>query len=519
GDTYSKDSEVTIVKSDKEAINLDISADTGKGGAFNILDTVMRGSDKVKELSGSVPPLITVKWQVGVDPGTAYGNNVIELNGSSNDPDEYDDCVILHEYGHFVAVKYSYDKSPGGDHRANDTNQDIRLSWSEGWAYFFSSMVRNTPLLIDTDKDSQGNSRCAVFDIETLGHSRYGSLIDYAQGQDTEVSVSSVLWDIYDPINDAGDALALGASPIWIVVHSFNGSYDCALEDFYNGIFINPANEAYRSQINSIFSERKVFYSTPFFKRGKIFTKTDGSAIPSGMPDGLSSVLAVSDDLSILNMNVFVDLPHNQRSDLLVKLISPSKKEAILHNHTNPQSGQRESIFTWYQPPYETIPDGDVPGTGQAVNAFDIFKNEPSKGDWILKVTDAGGQQSGNAGILDRWKLEISRNQPPEFELIGDKTVDEGKLLEFNILAKDPNNQALTYSATGLPYGAYFIPEKRLVSWLSDYNQQGEYTVHFEVTNGSLKDAEDIKIIVNDVTIKPVSGKSVGVGLKVRVIE
>ena len=97
--------------------------------------------------------------------------------------------------------------------------------------------------------------------------------------------------------------------------------------------------------------------------------------------------------------------------------------------------------------------------------------------------------------------------------------VDEGKLLEFTISAKDPNNQTLTYSATGLPQGVYFNPEKRLFSWIPNYNQQGEYTVHFEVTDGTLKDSEDIKITVNDVRITGISGGSVGIGLKVRVMQ
>lgn len=108
--------------------------------------------------------------------------------------------------------------------------------------------------------------------------------------------------------------------------------------------------------------------------------------------------------------------------------------------------------------------------------------------------------------------------QPPELDPIGDKTIDEGRLLEFTVSAKAPDNQTLTYSATGLPQGAYFSPEKQLFSWMPNYNQQGEYAIHFEVSNGTLKDFEDIKIIVNDVRITGVSGSSIDVGLKVRVI-
>ncbi len=121
-----------------------------KGGAFNIFDCLVEGTKKVKELSGSIPPLLTVNWQKGIAAATRYkNNNVIELNGSVDDPDEYDDAVILHEYGHFIMDKFSYSKSPGVIHHSNDTNQDIRLSWSEGWATFFSSLLRNNSLYVD----------------------------------------------------------------------------------------------------------------------------------------------------------------------------------------------------------------------------------------------------------------------------------------------------------------------------------------------------------------------------------
>lgn len=508
-------SDVKTVDVDNLAIDFDISQASGNAGAFNIFDTLIQGSDKVKELSGSAPPLIRVYWQKGVALGTGYNNNIIELNGSSDDADEYDDCVILHEYGHFIADKYSYNKSPAEAHQANDTNQDIRLSWSEGWATYYMGMTRNSALYIDTDKDDEGNFRYRTLNIETLYHSRYGSLLTIATGQDTEVAVSSILWDIYDSADDTGDTLTLGAQSIWNVFRSFNSAYDCVLEDFYNNFINNPANEIYLNQINNIFAERKVFYSSPLFKRGRIFIKDDGRPIPNGTGAGLSSTVSITDNLSIQNLNVFVDIAYNHKSDLLVKLISPSNKEVILHNHTSPQSGQSQDIFAWYQPPYETIPDGNLAGTGQDLTALDIFKDDNGQGNWILNVTDASNLQTG---FLNRWKLEILENQAPEFEPIGDKAVDEGKLLEFNISANNPHNKTLTYSATALPQGAYFSPERRLFSWLPNYNQQGEYLVHFEVSDGSLKDAQDVKIIVNDVTINPVSGKSISVGLKVRVV-
>lgn len=500
-------------------LNLNIT-EADNAGAFNILDTVIRGSDKVKELNSSVPPLISVIWERGINSGTGYANNTIVLNGSSDDPDEYDDSVILHEYGHFVADKYSYDHSPGGGHQSIDENQDIRLSWSEGWATYFGGLTRNNSKYVDIRYDKDTKIQITGWhDIENLD-SNAGSLSSFAQGQDTEVSVSSILWDIYDSTDDTGDILSLGAQSIWDVFSQFKPFYDCVFEDFYRDFFANSLNEAYRVQVNNILAERKLFYSTPLFKRGQIFTKNENLVIPNGTGQSLSSVLSIADNLSISNLNVFVDIDNQgkyQKGNLLLKLISPSGKEIILHNFTPAPIGYAEDIFSWYQPPYETIPD-------EGLNALDKFNGDTTEGDWILKVEDAIDQPPDpmvpdDIGILNRWKLEIMENQSPELALIGDQLVDEGKLLEFTVSATDPNNQILAYSATNLPQGAYFSPESRLFSWLPNYNQRGEYIVHFEVSDGSSKDFEDVKIIVNEVTIAPISGGSVGIGLKVRVVQ
>lgn len=405
------------ISANTATINLDIVEASGEGGAFNIFDCLIEGTKKVKELSGSAPPLITVNWQKGISLGTAYNNNTIELNGASADPDEYDDAVILHEYGHFVMDKYSSDKSPGGSHQPKDTNQDIRLSWSEGWATYFSGVVKNISLYIDTGRI--GTSENTTLNIENLDYYNpidgFRSLNDTAIGQDTEAAVSSILWDIFDSADDDGDALTLSAQPIWEAFVGIRSFPDNVLEDFYSIFLTNPANESYRTQIDNIFASRKVFYSDTTFKRGKLYTKSEGISIPDGDSKGIISELEVSDDLLIKDINLFLDLPHKRRSDLLVSLLSPAGKEVILHNHSPISSGLSESVFVWYQEPYETIPHQALDGN------FSLAK---SKGKWKLKVIDnlnsdilgPDNQTIDDSGALNLWKIEI-KGQPAGLEL------------------------------------------------------------------------------------------------------
>jgi len=75
-------------------------------------------------------------------------------------------------------------------------------------------------------------------------------------------------------------------------------------------------------------------------------------------------------------------------------------------------------------------------------------------------------------------------------------TAKTGEHLTFTVAATDPDNDSLIYSASNLPEGASFDPGTRTFSWTPRYDQAGVYTVHFEVSDGELTDAEDITITV-----------------------
>jgi tripartite motif-containing protein 71 len=98
-------------------------------------------------------------------------------------------------------------------------------------------------------------------------------------------------------------------------------------------------------------------------------------------------------------------------------------------------------------------------------------------------------------------------NRPPVMATIGNKTVDEDKTLEFTISATDPdeNEVALSFAASNIPAGAAFNPATRTFSWTPGYDQAGEYTVVFTVTDsGGLSDSETVTIAVGNVNRSPV---------------
>ena len=105
----------------------------------------------------------------------------------------------------------------------------------------------------------------------------------------------------------------------------------------------------------------------------------------------------------------------------------------------------------------------------------------------------------------------------PVLGSIGDKAVAEGETLSFKVRASDPNGEALTYSATGLPSGASFDPGTREFTWTPSFDQAGTYEgITFRVHDGLHSDSETIAISVRNVNrapaLDPVGNRTVAEG-------
>ncbi|MFQ5580156.1 MAG: Ig-like domain-containing protein [Nitrospiria bacterium] len=178
------------------------------GGAFNLLDVFSKANAFLCPSAASSPapcplPLLTGYWEPGGTEGTFFltsgqTHSVFICGGGggqggnciAGDSDVYDDAIIAHEYGHFALNQFSRDDSPGGIHGITENDQDIRLSWSEGWANFFSSAVRSDPFYVDTNS----GTTTFFFDIEVpTSPFRPGAIYTTS-----ELAVAGMLWDILD---------------------------------------------------------------------------------------------------------------------------------------------------------------------------------------------------------------------------------------------------------------------------------------------------------------------------------
>jgi signal peptidase len=139
----------------------------------------------------------------------------------------------------------------------------------------------------------------------------------------------------------------------------------------------------------------------------------------------------------------------------------------------------------------------------QKNNIFSKTKNEKVK-SFTLLILLAGLSTfsfigSVNCYFSDSVVLENNHFQAgewvPVLGSIGDKTLEAESSLEFTISATDPNDDALTYSASILPEGANFTGQT--FSWIPTSGQVGTYSnILFEVSDSKYTDSENITITV-----------------------
>jgi PKD repeat protein len=127
-----------------------------------------------------------------------------------------------------------------------------------------------------------------------------------------------------------------------------------------------------------------------------------------------------------------------------------------------------------------------------------------------IVVSDVSGRSrvSGNVSLSFPKRVTGNGvNSPPALTPIGNKTVNEGELLQFTVTATDPDGDAVTYSASNLPSDAIFDSLTGNFSWIPDYTQAGNYSVTFTATDNGIPQmsaSETITITVGITNQPPV---------------
>ncbi len=123
-------------------------------------------------------------------------------------------------------------------------------------------------------------------------------------------------------------------------------------------------------------------------------------AIPDDSPAGVIDYFSFDRDVTIEDVEVYVDIDHPYIGDLTIDITSPMGTTVRLHNQTG---GGGDDILGWYDS--ELAVDG--PG------ALSDYDQQSSQGTWTLRVTDWA---SGDAGTLNEWCVHINDDTPSDVE-------------------------------------------------------------------------------------------------------
>ncbi|OHB58275.1 MAG: hypothetical protein A2Y07_04045 [Planctomycetes bacterium GWF2_50_10] len=111
---------------------------------------------------------------------------------------------------------------------------------------------------------------------------------------------------------------------------------------------------------------------------------------------------------------------------------------------------------------------------------------------------------NGTATLSQAVTITVTNaNRAPVMSAIATQNATSGSMLSFNVVASDPDGDALSYSATGLPSGASFTGST--FSWIPTVTQAGSYDVLFTVSDGQLQVSRTVTIVVDGGVVVPVN--------------
>ncbi len=131
--------------------------------------------------------------------------------------------------------------------------------------------------------------------------------------------------------------------------------------------------------------------------------------------------------------------------------------------------------------------------TAQTIGNVSTTRDE----NWTCEVTPE--DQHSFSGTSANSSVRTIQNLPPVLPEIGNRSIDENSTLIIDLTASDMDNDTLTYS-TNATFGSLNSPS---FNWTPGFDDSGNYSVLFNVTDGSMTDQETITITVNNINRVP----------------
>jgi len=156
--------------------------------------------------------------------------------------------------------------------------------------------------------------------------------------------------------------------------------------------------------------------------QGASASVSPGLAIPDNNSTGIQSTITISGTAALItsNLNIDINITHTYIGDLIVRLISPVGTSVTLHNRSG---GSADNII------------GNYPGTLTPSQSLAAFVGDPLDGDWILRVSDHAGIDTGT---LNSWGINDVSGYDCETGAT-DVTLVAGAPTAFELAPANPN--------------------------------------------------------------------------------
>ena len=137
-------------------------------------------------------------------------SGAIFILGQENvDTDEYDQHIIIHEWGHYFEHQMSRADTIGGPHALRD-RLDPRVAFSEGWGNALSAILTGDPIYRDSSGREQGTG--FTYDVEA-------EVIDQP-GWFTEASIGAIVYEVFNRSSNGVNDIAAGLAPLYNVMRN-----------------------------------------------------------------------------------------------------------------------------------------------------------------------------------------------------------------------------------------------------------------------------------------------------------
>lgn len=224
---------------DSEGGNVDFDLTVYKlnqtqAAVFNIADALYWGWRYWNNNTANSPVMdrsVTAYWKGGKGAKGSFYSRARTALVIADDPsstDEWDDSVIIHEWGHFADNQFSCYRNPGGAHSLPGVNNGTagnQLAFGEGYPDYYQSAAR-TIMPGSSSLNFYVDPSGPTVDLENMRAVTASNL--------DEGAIAALLWDFQDTANDGSDTISPGHAVVQRVYtdSNFQGNAQCDINRF-----------------------------------------------------------------------------------------------------------------------------------------------------------------------------------------------------------------------------------------------------------------------------------------------